>query len=100
MILFRKNSRTATIMPYLCIVNLREEIYAPTRKNLRAHGGGGFSHRNATLGECKNLKIKDYGIESKSKGTVAEHRQVLRQRWHRRRPQRRLSFRHGLHGLF
>ena len=44
---------------YLCIVDLREKIYAPTRKNLRAHGGGGFSHRNATLGECKNLKIKE-----------------------------------------
>ena len=58
-------------MSYLCIVDLRVKIYAPTRKNLRAHGGGGFSHRNETLGECKNLKIKefkirDYGIESKS----------------------------------
>ena len=29
-------------MPYLCIVDLREEIYAPTRKNLRAHGEADF----------------------------------------------------------
>ena len=31
------------VLLYLCIVNLREEIYAPTRKNLRAHGGGEIS---------------------------------------------------------
>ena len=30
-------------MSYLCIVDLREIICAPTRKNLRAHGGGDFS---------------------------------------------------------
>ena len=31
------------VLLYLCIVDLREIICAPTRKNLRAHGGGGFS---------------------------------------------------------
>ena len=55
-ILFRKNSRTATIMPYLCIVDLREEIYAPTRKNLRAHGGGDFS---IEMRQRERLNIKD-----------------------------------------
>ena len=31
------------VLLYLCIVDLREKIYAPTRKKIRAHGGGGFS---------------------------------------------------------
>ena len=58
------------------------ENCAPTRENLRAHGGGGFSHRNATRERVNfqfsiiNFQFKNYGTESKSKGTVAEHRQV------------------------
>ena len=59
------------LMSYLCSVNLKYEIYAPTRNNLRAHGGGGIllkigldtKYQHLSI---NNLKFKNYGIESKS----------------------------------
>ena len=56
---------------YLCIVNLREEICAPTRKNLRAHGGGEISIemrqreiKHETL-NIKHLKIMALKVKAK-----------------------------------
>ena len=45
---------------YLCIVDLREIICAPTRKNLRAHGGGEIS---IEMRQRERLNIKTLNIK-------------------------------------
>jgi len=51
---------------YLCIVDLREEFCAPTRKNLRAHGGGEISI------EMRQREIKHSCVPSVASATLRD----------------------------